>query len=119
MAEALMRLHYGNEFDVYSAGTEATFVKKPAIAVMEELGVDMSQHYSKTIEDLGDLKMDYVVTVCDDAREQCPFHPGKRETIHHSFPDPSGKGEQFEEQVDAFRITRDQISKWLNARFGK
>ena len=80
-----MRLHYGNEFDVYSAGTEATFVKKPAIAVMEELGVDMSQHYSKTIEDLGDLKMDYVVTVCDDAREQCPFHPGKRETIHHSF----------------------------------
>ena len=117
LAEALMRHHFGDRYEVFSAGTESTFVKLPAIAVMEEMGIDMSSHYSKTMEKLGHLEFDYVVTVCDDAQENCPFLPGRVETIHHSFEDPSLKGESFQEKVDAFRVTRNEISDWLLSRF--
>ncbi len=93
---------------VFSAGTEATKVKPDAIAVMQEVGVDVSGHHSKTLWDVPDpWNFDYVITVCDNAAETCPAYPVNTTRLHYPFVDPSGKG------LDAWRIVRDQIGQCM------
>ncbi len=88
MAEGLLRHDAGERFEVESAGTKASFVRPEAIAVMRELGIDISGHRSKNVEEFEGQQFDYVITVCDNARESCPVFFGKAEKLHHDFEDP-------------------------------
>ena len=117
MAEGLLRDRYGDQYDVYSAGTERTHVRPLATAVMEEAGVDLSDHHSKTIDDLGDRTFDVVVTVCDAAREACPYLPAEEENLHRSFEDPSSAQGTNEEQRAVFRRVRDALADWIDETF--
>jgi arsenate reductase (thioredoxin) len=109
MAEGLLR-HLGNErFEVFSAGTEATFVRPMAILAMAESGIDISHQQSKTLDRyLGD-SFDDVITVCDTAAEACPVFPGAAERRHWSFEDPSKATGSESEQLQVYRQVRDQI----------
>ena len=117
MAEGLLRDKYGDRYDVYSAGTERTHVRPLAIDVMEEIGVNLSDHTSKTIEDLGDRTFDVVVTVCDAAREACPYLPAEKENLHRSFEDPSAAEGTEEERRAVFRRVRDKLATWIDDTF--
>jgi arsenate reductase (thioredoxin) len=119
MAEGLLRARHGDRYEVFSAGTERTHVRPQAIDAMREIGIDLSGHTSKTVEDLGERAFDYVVTVCDSAREACPYVPANEEVIHQSFPDPSAATGSNEEKLQVFRDVRDQIDAWIGERFGK
>jgi len=101
MAEGLLRNMAGDRFEVFSAGTEQTCVKRLAIEVMREIGIDISDHTSKTLDAFAGQSFDYVITVCDRANESCPIFPGAVERIHWSFDDPTG--------LDGFRVVRDAI----------
>ena len=105
MAEGLMRHDAGNRFDVFSAGTRPGTVRAEAIAVMAELGIDLSRHRSKHVEEFAGQTFDYVLTVCDNAREICPVFPGAGKMVHQAFEDPVG--------VPAFRRVRDEIRAYL------
>jgi len=109
MAEGLLR-HLGNErFEVFSAGTEATFVRPMAIQAMAELGIDISHQQSKTLDRyLGEL-FDDVITVCDTAAEACPVFPGATRRLHWSFEDPSKATGSETEQLKVYRQVRDEI----------
>src|SRR5919205_3619810 len=89
MAEGLLRSMAEDRFEVFSAGTEATHVRPEAISVMAEIGVDISAQESETLQRYLGEPLDLIVTVCDDAKDACPFFPGARERLHWSFPDPS------------------------------
>ena len=117
MAEGLLRDRYGDQYDVYSAGTERTHVRPLATAVMEEVSVDLSDHHSKTIDDLGDRTFDVVVTVCDAAREACPYLPAEEENLHRSFEDPSSAQGTDEERRAVFRRVRDALADWIDETF--
>ena len=117
MAEGLLRDRYGDQYDVYSAGTERTHVRPLATAVMEEVNVDLSDHHSKTIDDLGDRTFDVVVTVCDAAREACPYLPAEEENLHRSFEDPSSTQGSKEERRAVFRRVRDALADWIDETF--
>lgn len=117
LAEALMRHHFGDHFEARSAGTERTRVKPEVLLVLEEAGVDAAGLQSKAIDDLGDWRADIVVTVCDDAREQCPYFPGRMATIHKAFVDPSRIDSSPEERMEAFRQARNHIEAWLKESF--
>jgi arsenate reductase (thioredoxin) len=110
MAEGLLRHVGGDEFEVHSAGTQATHVRPQAIAVMAELGVDIGGQSSKTLERYLGERWDYVITVCDDANESCPVFPGPAQRIHWSFRDPSGATGSDEERLAVFRTVRDEIA---------
>ena len=118
MAEGLLRTMYPARFDVFSAGTEATFVKTLAVVAMAEAGIDLSRHTSKTVDVFRDTPMDYVVTVCDNARENCPYFPAREKIIHKSFEDPSDKKGSKKERLAAFIKCRDEIKAWIIAYFG-
>ena len=107
MAEGLLRDMAGERFEVFSAGTEATRVRPEAISVMAEIGVDICAQGSKTLERYLGEPFDYVITVCDDANEACPFFPGARARLHWSFPDPSRA--EDDERLAVFRKVRDEI----------
>jgi len=117
MAEGFLRALAGDRFEVASAGTEKTFVNPLAVEVMAERGIDISAHTSKVFDGLLDEPWDYLVTVCDDANERCPFVPGIRTRLHWSFPDPSRATSTHDERVATFRRVRDAIearlSEWL------
>jgi arsenate reductase len=117
MAEGLLRALGGERFEAASAGTEKTSVNRLAIRAMAERGIDISAHASKTVDGLLGQRWDYLVTVCDDANERCPFVPGIRTRLHWSFPDPSRTTGTPEERLAVFRRVRDQIearlSEWL------
>ena len=89
MAEGLLRQDAGDRFEVFSAGVSPSQVRSEAIAVMQELGIDLSGQRSKHVNEFAGESFDYVLTVCDHAREVCPIFPGKTEMIHHSFVDPA------------------------------
>jgi len=116
MAEGLLRARYGSHYDVLSAGTERTEVRRLAVEVMREIGIDISKHTSKTVEDLGPREYDVVATVCDAAREACPRVPARR-AMHQSFPDPSASSGSEAERVAAFRGVRDSIATWIDEAF--
>ena len=109
MAEGLLRHLAGDRFEVYSAGTEATFVRPEAISVMAELGVDISGQESETLDRYLDEPFDHVVTVCNDANEACPVFPGAKNRLHWSFRDPSRATGAEEERLGVFREVRDEI----------
>lgn len=109
MAEGLLRHLVGDRFEAYSAGTEATRVRPQAIAVMEEVGVDISGQESETLERYLDKSFDYVITVCDDANEACPVFPGAKNRLHWSFEDPSQATGSEEERLEKFREVRNEI----------
>jgi arsenate reductase len=109
MAEALLRHLGGDRFEAMSAGTEATHVRPLAVRAMDEIGVDISGQESKTLERYLEEPFDYVITVCDDANEACPFFPGAQSRLHWSFEDPSRVEGSEEERLAVFRAVRDRI----------
>ena len=112
MAEGLVNHFYKEDFEAFSAGTIATKVNICAVKVMEELGINIRDQYSKSIEDFRSEKFDHVVTVCDKARESCPFFPGDN-IVHRNFTDPAAVKGSKQEKLDAFRKVRDEIFTWL------
>jgi arsenate reductase len=111
MAEGLFRRAVGDRFEVFSAGTRPTAVRPEAVAVMREVGIDISAHRSKSVDEFLGQEFRYVVTVCDNARESCPIFPGKTERIHWSFDDPAAVQGTQPERESAFRRVRDQIGR--------
>ena len=109
MAEGLLRHLGGERFEAHSAGTEATAVRPLAIAAMAELGVDISAQTSKTLERYVNDRFAYVVTVCDDANEACPYFPNAERRIHWSLPDPSKATGTDAERLAAYRAVRDDL----------
>jgi arsenate reductase len=109
MAEGLLRHLGGRRFDVYSAGVNPTPINPLAIKVMSEIGIDISHHRSKSAMEFIGQQFDYVITVCDKAKQTCPAFTGKHEKIHWSLEDPAGAGSSEDEKVAVFRKTRDQI----------
>ncbi len=120
MAEGFLRAMAGDRFEAQSAGTEKTSVNPLAIRVMAERGIDLSGHTSKVYDGLLQERWDYLVTVCDDANERCPFIPGVANRLHWSFEDPSRAKGSDEERLQTFRRIRDQIqqrlAEWLKTQ---
>jgi arsenate reductase len=118
MAEGFLRAMAGDRFGAASAGTEKTSVNPLAIRAMAERGVDISGHASKVYSELE--SWDFLITVCDDANERCPWVPGSVTRLHWSFPDPSRATGTEEERLEVFRRVRDQIHErltaWLRSR---
>ena len=117
MAEGYLRARYGDVFEVHSAGTEVRGVNPVAIAVMDEIGIDISMHRSKLIDEFFDRGADIVVTVCDSAHQACPFFPGAKTLIHAGFLDPSACSGTPHECLDVFRTVRDEIIAWIDHTF--
>ena len=113
MAEGLLRHDAGEWFDVESAGTRPGMVRPEAIAVMKELGVDLSGHRSKHVDEFEGQRFDYVITVCDNARESCPVFFGEAKRIHQSFEDPAALKGSEQERLTAFRRVRDELRTYL------
>jgi arsenate reductase len=117
MAEGFLRAMAGDRFEAGSAGTEKTSVNPLAIRAMAELGIDLGGHTSKLY---ASGPWDYLITVCDDANERCPWVPGSVKRLHWSFPDPSRATGSEEERLAVFRRVRDQIQErltdWLRGR---
>ena len=111
MAEGLLRSFGGDRFEVHSAGTKPSIVRPEAIAVMSELGIDLSGHRSKHVREFDGQHFDHVITVCDDANESCPIFPDDTERIHWSFPDPAVVEGNETKRLAAFRGVRDALAK--------
>ncbi|MFW9904596.1 MAG: arsenate reductase ArsC [Candidatus Thorarchaeota archaeon] len=118
MAEAALRAKYGEFYQVFSAGTNPTKLNPYVNKVMREIGIDMSTHESKHVNSFLDKKIDIVATVCDSAKENCPFFPGAKQYMHKSFPDPSRLSGSEEEILRNIRLVRDEIFKWIDSEFG-
>ncbi len=115
MAEGLLRHEAGPSCEVFSAGTTPTRVRPEAIAVMREAGIDISGHHSKSVEEFLGQEFDYVITVCDNAREACPVFPATTRRIHWSIEDPAAVNGGAEERLEAFRHARDELQRRLRA----
>ena len=115
MAEGLLRHFAGDRFEVMSAGTEATHVRPLAVRAMDELGIDISGQDSKTLQRYLGEPFDYVITVCDEANEACPFFPGARQRLHWSLPDPAAAEAMEEERLEDFRSVRDRLREHIKA----
>ena len=120
IAEGLLRELSGSHFDVFSAGSKPSTVNPFAIKVMQERGIDISQHRSKHLNEFLKQQFDYVITVCDLAAETCPIFPGRAQRIHWSFPDPAAVSGSDDDKLNAFRQTRDaieaQLKHWLESQ---
>ncbi|MEL1244306.1 arsenate reductase ArsC [Flavobacterium sp. DGU11] len=112
IAEGYLRLFAGEKSEVYSAGIETHGVNPKAIAVMKEDGIDISGHTSNNIDEYGDITFDYVITVCDNAKEHCPYFPGKAQKFHYNFPDPAKATGTEEEVMEEFRRVRGMIKEY-------
>jgi len=115
MAEGLLRHDAGDRFDVESAGTKPSLVRPEAIAVMKEVGIDISGHRSKSVDEFAGKNFDYVLTVCDNARESCPVFLGKATRLHHNFNDPAAVEGLEEKRLVEFRRVRDELRSYLNS----
>ena len=113
MAEGLLRHIAGDRFEVFSAGTRPAGLNPNAVAAMAEIGIDISRHRSKSVDELSGQQFDYVITVCDNAKESCPIFPGTARRLHYSFPDPAAAQGSGEEKMAVFRRVRDQIGERL------
>lgn len=112
MAEGLLRHLAGDRFEVFSAGTRPVGLHPNAVTAMSEIGIDISGHRSKSVDEFTGQRFDYVITVCDRAKESCPIFPDGGKRLHRDFEDPAATPQ--ERQLDAFRQVRDQISLWLS-----
>ena len=115
MAEGLLRHAAGDRFAVASAGTRPGRVRPEAVAAMLEIGIDISGHRSKSVEEFAGQSFDYVLTVCDNAKESCPVYPGHGNRIHRSFDDPAAIHGSEEERLAAFRRVREEIRQYLRS----
>ena len=116
MAEALLNTLNGDKYEAYSAGMIATRVNPYVVKAMAEIGIDISKNRSKSIEEFREKNFNYVVTVCDNAKEACPFFPGEK-IIHKSFEDPTQVKGSEEEIMKKTRLIRDEIKEWLKTTF--
>lgn len=117
MAEGLLRNLYGDRYEVYSAGTQPTQVNPNAVRVMVEIGIDISEQKAKSVNQyLGD-EFDYVVTVCDNAKETCPIFSGGKKIIHKGFEDPLRFIGNEQGILDKFRQVRNEITGWIKSTF--
>lgn len=112
IAEGYLRYFADNKADVYSAGVETHGVNPKAIATMQEDGIDISNHTSNNIDEYYDIDFDFVITVCDNAKERCPFFPTKAKKFHQNFPDPAKATGTEEEIIAEFRKVRQLIKKY-------
>jgi arsenate reductase (thioredoxin) len=117
MAEGMLRNLAGGRFEVMSAGTEATHLRRQAIKVMNEIGIDISGQESKTLARYLGQPFDYVITVCDEANEACPVFPGAKNRLHWSFEDPSRADGSEEERLAVFRRVREEIRERIEQQF--
>lgn len=111
MAEGWAKKYWSHEFNIYSAGTKKHGMNNRAIKVMNEAGIDISSHFSKTTDDLPCITFDYVITVCDNAKESCPFFPGGK-VVHVGFQDPPALTKDMtneDEIIAVYRRVRDEI----------
>jgi len=113
MAEGLLRHDAGDRFDVESAGTTASFVRPEAVAAMKEVGIDIAGQRSKNVSEFEGQKFDYLITVCDNAREACPVFFGAAEKLHRSFEDPAAVEGSGEQRMAVFRRVRDELQEYL------
>ena len=119
MAEALLRKHAGDRFEIHSAGLEPTIIHPMTVQVLKEIGIDASQQYAKPLTKyLGKTLFSYLITVCSNAEERCPYFPGLSQRLHWPFDDPAAFDGSKNEKLDFFRKIRDQIEAkvidWLN-----
>ena len=114
MAEGLFRHYYGEECDVYSAGSEPRGIHHMSVQIMAEIGIDLSKHRSKSLKEFEGQAMDYVVTVCGEGQIACPFFASGKDYIHQAFEDPSECTGTDEEKLERFRVVRDELKKWLD-----
>jgi len=119
MAEGLLREMAGDQFEVASAGVAPTKIRPEALAAMRDIGIDISGHYSKSVDEFAGQTFDYVITVCDNANEQCPSFPGKTKRLHWSLDDPAAVTGDEGQRLEAFRRIRDQINERLREFVGK
>jgi arsenate reductase (thioredoxin) len=113
MAEGLVRHLAGDRFEVMSAGTEATHVRPLAVRAMDEVGIDISGQESKTLDRYLGEPFDYVITVCEEANEACPFFPGAAERLHWSLPDPAAAQGTEEQRLEVFQSVRDLLRDYI------
>jgi arsenate reductase len=111
MAEGLLRHDAGDLFEVFSAGTKPSQVRPEAIAVMREVGIDISGHRCKSFEEFTGQHFDYVITVCDNAQESCPVFPAQTTRLHWSIADPAAVQGSEEQRFEAFRRIRDELRR--------
>ncbi|MFN4198080.1 MAG: arsenate reductase ArsC [Flavobacterium sp.] len=109
MAHGYLQHFAGNQAIVYSAGVETHGLNPFAVGIMAEDGIDISKHTSNHVDEYQDITFDYVITVCDNAKEACPFFPSQTQTLHHSFEDPSKASGTAKELIAEFRRVRNQI----------
>jgi arsenate reductase len=115
MAEGLLRHDAGDRFNVESAGTKPGTVRPEAIAVMKEVGIDITSHRSKHVDEFAGQDFNYVLTVCDNAKESCPVFFGKAARLHHSFNDPAAVEGSEEKRLGEFRRVRDELRSYLKS----
>jgi arsenate reductase len=113
MAEGYLKHYAGSKAEVCSAGIEAHGVNPVAVTVMKEDGLDISGQTSNKIDEYNHLTFDYVITVCDNARENCPYFPAQVKKLHHNFPDPAKATGTEEEIIAQFRLVRDMIKSYI------
>lgn len=118
MAEGLLRAKYGDRFEVFSAGTCLSRVSISTIQVMQEIGIDISHHRSKTLDEMSGMTFDLAVTLCDRAHQFCPVVTFAKKTIHYGFPDPHLTPGSDEEVLEGYRNVRDMITVWIDTAFG-
>jgi arsenate reductase len=113
MAEGLLKHIAKGEYEVFSAGTKPSIVRPEAIKALSEIGIDISAHRSKSVDEFANEEIDFVLTVCDSAQENCPYFPAKTRLIHHSFRDPAAIEGDEQTRLEAFRKVRDEINVYL------
>ena len=118
MAEGLLRARYGDRYEAYSAGTRKSKVSARAITAMQEIGIDISHHRSKTLDEVAGIPVDLAVTLCDNAHAVCPVVQNAKRTIHHGFADPHLTPGTDDEILDVYRRVRDEIAAWIDITFG-
>ncbi|MBA3632784.1 MAG: arsenate reductase ArsC [Acidobacteria bacterium] len=119
MAEGLLKYIGQSKYEIFSAGTRPSVVRPEAIKVLREIGIDISNNQSKSVDEFVNEEIDYVLTVCDNAQENCPYFPTKTRLIHHSFADPAEVEGGEETRLAAFRRVRDEIKEYLKNDFVK
>lgn len=121
IAEGYLRLFAGDKANVFSAGVETHGVNPRAISIMKEDGLDISGHTSNHIDEYRDIEFDFVITVCDHAREVCPYFPTNAQKFHYNFPDPAKATGEEAAIMASFKAVREQIKEycreWVSDRF--
>ncbi len=119
MAEGLLKHITQHIYKTYSAGTKPSIVRPEAIRALAEIGIDISNNRSKSVDEFAGQEIDYVLTVCDNAKENCPYFPAKTKVIHHTFEDPAEIQGNEETRLAAFRKIRDEIKNYFENDFIK